>query len=76
MTLLMMKSFRGGDTKPGKSESVEHAEVREDKKSKHDAFKDLIDEPFEKTYLKENTLESHIHPASDIEDDSNKNLEI
>ena len=68
--------LRGGDTKPGKSESVGHAEVREDKNSKHDAFKDLIDEPCEKTYLKENTLEPHMHPASDIENDSNKNLEI
>ena len=67
---------RGGDAKPEKSESVGHAKVRKDKKSKHDAFKGLIDEPCEKTYLKENTLEPHRHPASDIENDCNKNLKI
>ena len=68
--------LRGGDAKPEKSESVGHAKVRKDKKSKHDTFKELTGEPCEKAYLKENTSKPHIHPTSDIENDSNKNLKI
>ena len=52
--------LKGDDAKPEKSESGGHARVREDKKSKHDAFKGLIDEPCEKTCLKENTLDPHM----------------
>ena len=53
--------------KSERSETVRHTRVREDEKSKHKDFKDLIDEPCEKTYLMESSLNPSMHPTSGIE---------
>ena len=53
--------------KSERSETVRHTRVREDEKSKHNDFKDLIDKPCEKTYLMESTLNPSLHPFYCIE---------
>ena len=65
--------FKGGNAKSAKLESVRYTKVRRGERSKHDAFKGPVDETCEKTYLKKSTLDPHMHPVSDMEDDGNKN---
>ena len=49
--------------------------IGERERNKHDAYKRLGDETCGTTCLKKSTLDPHMHPASDMEDDDSKNLE-
>ena len=63
------ENFKGGTEKSTKSESVGYTEIKGGEKSKHDTFNGLVGEICEKTHHKKSTLDPHMHPASDMEDD-------
>ena len=61
-----------GDEKSAELESVGYAKVRG---GEHDAVNGQGSETCEKTHLNENTLDPHMHPASDREYNDSKNSE-
>ena len=61
-----------GDEKSAELESVGYTKVRG---GEHDAVNGQGSEACEKTHLNENTLDPHMHPASDRENNDSKNSE-